>query len=539
MTTLAPDIERVAAAPSVVDRFAASRAGRWTIERVPLIAVLTLQIVLSYRLHNSAFQDEALYLYAGHREIGWLFHHIPTFDNYSTYFSGAPFLYPIVGAAVDGLFGLEGARALSLLCMLGATSLVWATSRLLYGRHAAACAAALFAVAAPTFFLGRFATYDAPALFLLALAFWLVVRTARRPAWWVLLAVPVAALAVGTKYAALLYVPTIACVALLAGRFGGAARDGTTDARPRTWLAAAGRGLLFTVSLVALLAAWLRLLGPAFLHGIDMTTTNRAAGGDALLLIVERSAEYGAGVFALAVIGVAVDLARARAVGVARSSLVARGLLSAALATAALLAPLYQMHLHTLTSLHKHVGFGLVFAAPIAGVALAALLRAGARDPRRLGIALLACLGLTAAALNQSSAMYRQWPNASAMVSAIRTQIRPVTGRYLAEESEVPRYYTADITYRLGQIEPFQWYGTYFFFYTDLSGNQLSGVPAYRQAIADRYFDIIILRYGPTAPIDLQIDAQLKAQHGYTLIAVVPADSSYGTGNYYIWRAEH
>ena len=35
------------------------------------------------------------------------------------------------------------------------------------------------------------------------------------------------------------------------------------------------------------------------------------------------------------------------------------------------------------------------------------------------------------------------------------TQIRPVTGRYLAEESEVPRYYTADLT------EPYQWYGTY------------------------------------------------------------------------------
>ena len=106
-----------------------------------------------------------------------------------------------------------------------------------------------------------------------------------------------------------------------------------------------------------------------------------------------------------------------------------------------------------------------------------------------------------------------------------------MTGRYLAEESEVPRYYTADLT------EPYQWFGTYFFTYTDHSGQQLAGVPAYKQAITDEYFDVIILRYGPTAALDLQIDPQLKAQHGYTLVAVVPANDSYGLGNYYIWRA--
>lgn len=533
MTTLTPDTP-VAAAPwqSPLDRFAAGRFGRWTIERVPLFAVLFLQICLSYRLHNSAFQDESLYLFAGHREIGWLLHHTPIYDNYSTYFSGAPFLYPVAGAAVDGVFGLEGARALSLLCMLGATTLVWATTKLLYGQHAAACGAALFAVAAPTLFLSRLATYDAPALFLLALAFWLVVRTARRSIWWVLTAVPVTALAVGTKYASLLFVPTIAAVAVLSCRFGSTAQDPSGRTRPRSWLNTVSRGLLFALSLAALLAGWLYLLGPGFREGIAVTTTQRPAGGDALTLIAERSAEYGAGVFALACVGIAVDVARARALPSTRSTLIERGLLSATLAATALLAPLYQMHLHTLTSLLKHVGFGLVFASPIAGVALASLLRAGARDPRRLGVALLACLGLTAAALDQSSSAFNQWPNSAAMVAAVRTQIRPVTGRYLAEEDEVPRYYTADLT------QPYQWYGTYFFQYTDHAGQLLTGVPAYRQAIADKYFDLIILRYGPTASLDLQIDSQLKSQHGYTLIAVIPADDSYGLGDYYVWRAD-
>lgn len=512
---------------SPLDRFTASRIGLRLLERVPLFAVLVLQTVLSYRLHNSAFEDEALYLYAGHREIAFLVHHTPTYDDYSTYFSGAPFLYPVAAAPVDGVFGLEGARMLSLLCMLGATCAVWATTKLLFGRHAAACAAALFAVAAPTFLLGRLATYDAPALFFLSLAFWLVVRTARRSMGWVLLAVPVTALAVGTKYAALLYVPTIAAAAVLAGRYGGGRKS-----VPRRCLAALARGLLFAGALAGVLAGGLWLLGSGFAHGIAMTTTHRAAGGDPLSRILIQSAEYGAGVFVLACVGVAVDAARARRIGASRPAVVARGLLCGVLTTTAVLAPLYQMHLHTLTSLHKHVGFGLVFAAPVAGVGLASLLRAGARDPRRLGVALIACLGLTAAALNQSSSAFDEWPNSSAVVSVIRTQIRPVTGRYLSEESEVPRYATRDLT------EPYQWYGTYFFTYTDNKGRQLTGVPAYRQAIADRYFDLVVLRYGPTASLDLQIDPQLKAQQGYTLIAKVPADDSYGLGYYYVWRAE-
>jgi 4-amino-4-deoxy-L-arabinose transferase-like glycosyltransferase len=501
-----------------------TRLATWFVEHAALFAVLVLQIVMSYRLQNSAFQDEALYLYAGHREIAELLHHTPTYDNYATYFSGAPFLYPVVGAAVDGVFGLAGARMLSLAFMMAATCLVWSTTRILYGRYAAACAAALFAVAAPTLFLDRLATYDAPALFLLAVAFRTVVRTARSNPLAVLLAVPPTVLAVGTKYASLLYVPTLVIVAILVGRFRG-------KTHTRRWLNALGRGVLFAGAVAGLLYGWLEWLGPAFRAGISSTTTSRAAGTDSLPSIAQHAAEYGAGVFALAVAGAAVDLVRTRRSGAGRGALAAAVALSGTLTATALLAPAYQMHLHTLTSLQKHVGFGLLFAAPVGGVFLAALLRVGSRDPRRLGLALVVFLSLMAAALSQSSTLYRQWPGTTALIEAVRTQVRPVTGRYLAEEDEVPRYYTRDLT------EPYQWFGTYTFTYTDKQGKTLTGVPAYQAAIADRYFQLIILRYGPTASLDLQIDPPLKAQKGYTLIDVIPADSSYGTGDYYIWRA--
>jgi Dolichyl-phosphate-mannose-protein mannosyltransferase len=517
--------------PSPWERFSAHPFGRWLVGRLPLLAVLALQAVLALRLHNTAFEDEALYLYAGHHEIAWLLHHTPTFDNYASYFSGAPFLYPVLGAGADGMFGLEGARALSLVFMLGATCNVWGVTRRLYGRPAAACAGALFAVAAPTLFLSRLATYDPMSLFLLSLSLWIVVATARGRALWVLLAVPPAVLAVGTKYAGLLFVPTIVLVAVFAGRFGGRT-PGTGEARRRGWIAATGRGLLFALCFGALVYGWLRLLGPAYVTGITTTTTNRASGGDSLSYILTLAAELGGGVALLGFVGVWVDARLARSDGAGRGEVLTRVLLSLALAGTALLAPAYQVHLHTATSLQKHVGFGLLYAAPVAGVALAALLRVGARDPRRLFAGLLVLLTLTWAAIEQSGRLYDGWPNSAQMVADLKTQVRPVTDRILAEEDEVPRYYLSDLT------QPYQWYSTFSFTYTTKQGKVLTGLPAYQQAIADQYFGLVVLRFGPTAALDNQIDGPLMAQKGYTLIAKIPDSDEYGTGYYYIWRSD-
>jgi hypothetical protein len=517
--------------PSPWQRFSAHPVGRWLVGRLPLLAVLALQAVLALRLHNTAFEDEALYLYAGHHEIAWLLHHSTTYDNYSTYFSGAPFLYPVLGAAADGVLGLEGARLLSLMFMLGATCCVWGVTRRLYGRPAAACAAALFAVAAPTLFLSRLATYDPMSLFLLSFSLWIVVATARRMAPLVLLAVPPAVLAVGTKYAGLLFVPTIVLVAVFAGRYGGRTR-GTGEARRRGWIAAIGRGLLFALAFAALVYGWLKLLGPSYVAGITSTTTNRASGGDSLGYILKLAAELGAGVALLAFIGVWVDARLARGEGANRGEVLTRVLLSLALAGTALLAPVYQVHLHTATSLQKHVGFGLLFAAPVAGVALAALLHVGARDPRRLFAGLIISLALTWAAIAQSAQLYDGWPSSGRMVADLKTQVRPVTDRILAEEDEVPRYYLGDLT------QPYQWYGTFSFTYTTKKGQVLTGVQAYQQAISDEYFALVVLRFGPTAGLDNEIDAPLMAQKGYKLIAKVPDSDQYGTGYYYIWRSD-
>ena len=140
----------------------------------PLLAVLAVQAALSASMvrASTAFGDEALYLSAGHLEWShWL--HGTQIPAYQTWFSGAPVIYPPIGAIADSLGGLAAARLLSLVFMLGVTSFVWGTAtRLLADKRAAFFAAALFAVLAPTLHLGSYATYDALALLLLAAATW-------------------------------------------------------------------------------------------------------------------------------------------------------------------------------------------------------------------------------------------------------------------------------------------------------------------------------------------------------------------------------
>ena len=185
----------------------------------PLLVVLAVQAGLSLRLlrADTASQSEALYLHAGHLEWAHWLHGVPI-PPFPAYLSGAPVLYPPIGAAADSIGGLAGARVLSLAFMLGATVLLWgAATRLLGRRRPAFFAAALFAVLGTTLHLGAFATYDAMSVFLVALAAWCVIRAgAREPATgWMIAAGAVLALANATAYTSLLFDPLIAALALL------------------------------------------------------------------------------------------------------------------------------------------------------------------------------------------------------------------------------------------------------------------------------------------------------------------------------------
>jgi 4-amino-4-deoxy-L-arabinose transferase-like glycosyltransferase len=288
-----------AAAP---DRTAAShRARRTPRPRVPgswpLLAVLAVQAALSARLAraDTAFQDEALYLWAGHLEWAHLSHGTPL-PQFPAYFSGAPVIYPPVAALADSLGGLTGARLLSLVFMLGATVALWATTSRLFGRRAAFFAAALFAVFGPTLHLGAFATFDAMATFLVALAAWLVVRAGERPdaTGWMLAAGVALALADATSYPAILFDPVVILLALFAA-----------FPTPGGRAAAARAGTLLAV--VAVLATGALLIGGSrYLHGIETTTLARAPGSDPALAIIGHFWSWTGVIVIAAAIGVVI-----------------------------------------------------------------------------------------------------------------------------------------------------------------------------------------------------------------------------------------
>ncbi|MEU6534999.1 glycosyltransferase family 39 protein [Streptomyces sp. NPDC047000] len=491
-----------------------TRRGR-LLGRGVLLFLLLVQAGLSLRLGGTAFQDEALYVASGHYELANLLHGTPLPADFAGYFSGHPKLYPVLAAVVDSRFGLDGVRAVGLLFMLGTTGLLYATTRRLFNLRAALGAAALFSVTEPTTVLGYFATYDAPAVFLLALAMYAVVRTDRMNALAVLLAAPPAALAVGVKYASGLYLPTLVVLAVVtAHRHRG----------PRALL----RGLVLGTGTAALLGVGYRLSGP--LGGISSTTTGRAHGTDSALTLFHDSAQWGGLLFVTALGGSVAYALRGRMgempwIAGSTPGRWRRTALGLLLTGTALLAPAYQAHLQTEVSLFKHVGFGLLFAAPMAGLGTARLVGPHFRHPQ-LGI-MLYVLALVFGMV-QARQIHSFFPDSSRLTAYLRTVVDR-KGTYLATEQEVPAYYLRDVTgWR-------QWQNAYYMDYTAEDGRRYAGPDAFRQAVRDARFDVIVMRDGVVPDTYRAVEEGLKDNARYRLTAVLPYTASIGDGTYRVW----
>ena len=473
----------------------------WRKVRVPwpLLAVLAVQAALSAGMvrGSTAFGDEALYLSAGHLEWSHWLHGTPIPD-YQTLFSGAPVIYPPIGAIADSLGGLAAARLLSLVLMLGVTAFVWGTAiRLLADKRAAFFAAALFAVLAPTLHLGSFATYDALALLLLAAATWCAAgaRGGQRATRWIIAAGLLLALANATKYATALYDPTVLGVTILS-----------------SWPDAGRKAALLRAALLAgtaavALGALLLLGGSGYLTGIRLTTTGRVDGTDTAALVFTDAWSWTAVVVVPAVGGAVLCAVRRRW---------PQALLLAVLALSALLAPADQARIQTTTSLDKHVDFGAWFAAIAAGYLLNWLLSwVLSWLPRRrlvLAAALAALIPVTVLGAAQAQAMI-DWPDESALVKVVR----PLTahgGHFLVETTDVLQYYLPDTTWQ-------QW--------SDTASNDPE---YYQRQIARHYYSLVILSFTQTLVTDDVIAVDLSMTSGYSLVARVRS----GPTVFYVWE---
>ena len=456
-------------------------ARRWL-----LYAVLALQAALSARLiwANTAFQDEGLYLWAGHLEWAhWL--HGTQIPDFATYFSGAPVLYPPLGAMANHVAGLAGARLLSLAFMLLSTILLHGITRRLFDRGAANFAAFLFAVLAATEFLGAFATYDAMALTLMAMSAWLVVVSAGHGAvvrtFSLVLAGVVYALADATKYAAALWTPiVILLVVLLVWR------------RSSRGAAIAG-GLTFIVSLVLPIAVALRLGGASYWQGIKFSTLTRQAGGASPFGVLYTSVSWIAVVLVLAIMGAIIVSGRRRN---RRNTAIAW-----LFVIACLLAPLEQARIGTFTSLFKHVGYGGWFACAIGGFALAAFTqsvpaaKAGRAIAASLGIAVLAA----ASGILLAGSHFQGWPTATSVVSYLKPA--PGNGKILAEDAPVLEYYLPEVRWK------------------DWQAINVNDSPSlFRSQILTGQYADVVFDFVDTTPLDLKL-RQLLNQSGRYKVA--------------------
>jgi Dolichyl-phosphate-mannose-protein mannosyltransferase len=496
----------------------------------PLLAVLAVQAGLSLRLvrANTAFQDEAAYLWAGHLQWAHWLHGAPV-PPFSSYFSGSPAIYPPLGALADAIGNLTAARILSLAFMLGATTLLWRATDRLYGHRAAFFAAALFAALGPTLHLGAFATYDAMSVFLIALAACCVIRagdsgdaTGRMVAAGVALA-----LANATAYASALFDPVVVLIALL-----------TAVPRPGG-KTAARRVAILLITVVTLLLVGLLVGGSSYLHGIGLTTFQRAQGAASALTVLGDAWSWTGIVLSLAICGVIAG-------GVSRQGR-ARTWLLAVLTIAAVLGPLEQANLHTAASLNKHVGLGAWFAAIAAGYAVDRFVASAAVGRTRIITGWACVLALVfplSLGISQSWTFSTSWPNSSSFIAIFGPLADHGTGRLLVEDPSIAEYYlpagsqwerwssTRNIVTPSGASSggPSQSAGV-------VGAGNAGTIGAH---IESHYFSLVALNNSDTTSLDHIIDADLRLWN-YHVIQVVPygpGPAGPTLGTYVIWRYE-
>jgi 4-amino-4-deoxy-L-arabinose transferase-like glycosyltransferase len=510
--------------PRVLGRYA---RGWWL-----LIAVLVAQAALSLRLvhADTAFEDEATYLWAGHLEWAHWLHGGPV-PPFPAYFSGAPVIYPPIGALADSIGGLAGARILSLIFMLVATAFLWGVVSKLFGHRAAFFAAALFAISGPTLHLGAFATYDAMSVLLIAFASWCVVRPGeeRDATGWMVAAGVALAVANAAAYSSLLFDPIVVLLAVF-----------TTSPKP-DGKAAARRAAIIVIIVAVLLLVGLLIGGSSYLGGFERTTLARVPAGASPLTVLTDAWSWTGLIIVPALCGVVISL-------VSRHGRAQTWLL-AILTIAAILGPLEQAHLHTVASLDKHVGLGAWFAAVAAGYAVDRFVAAASSSNFARVFTCAACVIAlvfpVALGARQSWEFSTDWPNATGFVAIMRSLVDKGSGRLLVEDPTIAEYYlpagsqwqrwssTRNIVLPSGASTggPSSKAG--------VVGNGNAGV--FAVFIEEGYFSYVALNYADTTALDHQITADLNHNPHYHRIDVVPYGTEVppiGLGTYVIWRYE-
>jgi Dolichyl-phosphate-mannose-protein mannosyltransferase len=521
-----------------------------------VLGVMVLQAAISLSLtgSNTAFGDEANYLWVGHLELAHWFDGaaMPFFNP----LSGAPEIYPPLGALASSVAGLAGARVLSLIFMLAATAMLYSAASRLLGRRAAIAAVALWAVSVSALKLGAFATFDAMAVFFMCLAAWLVVQAGFRRRSRELAVLAGLAMVAGnlTAFSYAIYdAPFIAvafCVWLL--------RYDRRRARVLTlWLlgSVAALGVVVTTAM----GLW---------HDIALTTILRGGANGELEL--QSYATVGRLTWQWSGLVATLGIAGAIAAAAARNDKRVIALLCV-LAGSAVVVPLYQFHLRTAWALDKHVACGIWLASMPAGYLIARV----ARMPSpRVVVATLAGVGAlvfpTIAGWTSAYADYHNWPSAASLIPVVKPLVEAKHGSglfssnttdatilnyYTGELSEGPKWDTGHLVllppnepaglsptvlqkrlrgYYWAQVKNDNYFVIGISFPVPTSTFVANGVLPSRAELSQ---DLSGLESSDSANADLYMYArEVAANSDYRLVAIVPYSDNLQSGTYIVWR---
>ncbi len=501
MNILMDDVKAPSLPIAVVHSFV-PRVRNSHVLRLPLYVVMALQTLTIMTMRGLPWNDEGLYSFAGHQLwANWTTG--KPIINYESFFSGTPALYPVFAAGLDQLGGIQAVRIWSTVAILATTASVYGAANILFERKTASFAALFFAFTGPTLFVGRYATYDATCLALLALGQYVGLRF--RGYAGVVAAALLLSLSVAVKYSGAVWLPFVFAVIFLA--------DWRRARHRVAWL----RGLLgVTVATAALGVPYLLFASTSLREGIRFTTLQRSAidHEDSLHLLHQLWRDLGLETIVV-VLGFIVMGWVSR-----------RPLLALVLLGGFLVAPLHQMQIHEQTSLHKHAGFGMIFGAILAARGVIWLFNR--RHIAWQGLGVIATLVVTLAGIGRADALFHQPVVNDQVASVVHALTSPGAPSYRASAQVLANDSAAT----------FQYYDRY----NDVQlGWNLASGDGVENRITNSEYAVIVVRTGPTTTAELQAQADrlvaaARANRAYRLAYDKPAKRYLRNIHWMVWE---
>jgi hypothetical protein len=295
--------------------------------------------------------------------------------------------------------------------------------------------------------------------------------------------------------------------------------------------AALGRAATLLTVLATLVTVGTLTGGGYYVTGVHHALSMDVSDTNPALLVLRKAAVWLGPVAVLALAGVAVAVVRLRRLP--------RMWLLAVLAAAAFIVPVEQTALSTALSENVHLTLGIWVGAVPAGYAVDALIGAVADRWARAVVAGACAVALAfpfALGLGQASALAASWPNAASFVSIFGPLADQGRGHLLVEDPEIAEYYlTAGMNWRrwstTRNIVLSSGQSIIFPYDSDQTATAAASAE-FAHYVATGYFSLVALDFADTTALDHRIEADLRADHHYHVIDVVP----YGSGTYVIWQ---